>query len=192
MQDDIRDNEEINSEAFKENDTVGKEHSGDRPEKQKDAKAIEKLEKSLEKAVKDRDDYLDKYQRTFSEYINYKKRNQSAVTCAMKDGCADTVTMLLPVIDNFERALAHAEESSDKALAEGVLLVYKQLSGILETFGVKEIPSLGEPFDPNVHQAVQQAERSEGTKENTVVHVIQKGYMLDDKILRHSMVIVSK
>jgi len=155
-------------------------------------KKIKKLTGALEKAEQERDTYLDSYQRTFSEFNNFKKRNQDAMTCARKDGCADTVSTILPVMDNFERALAHVEDTTDQALADGVTMVYKQLSDILESMGVKEIPAEGEPFDPNIHQAIQQMDAQEGVAENTVVQVVQKGYTLGDKIIRHSMVIVSK
>ncbi len=160
--------------------------------KKTDDKHIEKMKKAMEALQKERDTYLDSYQRTFSEFNNFKKRNQAAVSCAIQDGCAETVVKILPVMDNFERALSHVEDSKDKALAEGVLMVYKQLSDILSSMGVKEIPAEGEPFDPNLHQAIQQAPSEEGVAPDTVVQVVQKGYMLGDKILRHSMVIVSK
>ena len=164
--------------------------------KEKEAKTeekhSEKLKKAMEALQQERDSYLDSYQRTFSDFNNYKKRNQAAVSCAIQDGCADTVVKMLPVMDNFERALSHVEDSTDKALAEGVLMVYKQFSDILTSIGVKEIPAEGEPFDPKLHQAIQQAEPQEGVAPNTVVQVVQKGYMLGEKILRHSMVIVSK
>ncbi len=160
--------------------------------KKTDEKHVEKMKKAMEALQKERDSYLDNYQRTFSDFNNYKKRNQSAVSCAIQDGCADTVVKILPVMDNFERALSHVEDSTDKALAEGVLMVYKQLAEILVSMGVKEIPAQGELFDPNLHQAIQQAPSQEGVAPDTVVQVVQKGYMLGDKILRHSMVIVSK
>ena len=158
----------------------------------KDEKHADHLKKAMEALQKERDTYLDSYQRTFSEFNNYKKRNQAAVSCAIQDGCAETVVKILPVMDNFERALSHVEDSTDKALSDGVLMVYKQLSDILYSMGVKEIPAEGEPFDPNLHQAIQQAPAEEGVAPDTVVQVVQKGYMLGDKILRHSMVIVSK
>jgi molecular chaperone GrpE len=111
----------------------------------------------------------------------------------MIDGSCDTVAKILPVLDNFERALEHAEDQEDSAFADGVSLVYKQLVDILAGMGVSEIPSMGEPFDPNVHHAIQQIEAEEGeAPPNTVVMVVQKGYVLGEKILRHSMVIVSK
>ena len=156
-------------------------------------KKIVKLEKALAQAEDEKCSFKDSYQRTFSEFNNFKKRNQSAIGCAMKDGACDTVAKILPVLDNFERALEHAEDQEDSAFADGVSLVYKQLVDILIGMGVSEIPSLGEQFDPNVHHAIQQVEVEEGEAEpNTVVMVVQKGYMLGEKILRHSMVIVSK
>ena len=96
------------------------------------------------------------------------------------------------MIDNFERALEHVEEQDDDAFVIGVSMVYKQLLDILEVMGVTEISALGEVFNPNLHQAIQQTEAEEGAETNTVVTVVQKGYMLGDKILRHSMVIVNK
>lgn len=191
---------EVSEKEVIENEVLEKDQKDrekeDKKSKAKAAKAedkkITKLTKALEKAEKERDTYLDSYQRTFSEFNNFKKRNQTASACARKEGCADTVEKILPVIDNFERALAHAEESTDKAFADGVTMVYKQLKDIMESLGVKEIPAEGEPFDPNVHQAIQQVESEEGVAADTVVQVVQKGYTLGDKIIRHSMVIVSK
>ncbi len=156
-------------------------------------KRVVKLEKALAQAEEEKNAFKDSYQRTFSDFNNFKKRNTAAISCAMKDGSCDTIAKILPVLDNFERALVHAEEQEDSAFANGVSLVYKQLVDILAGMCVIEIPSLGEPFDPNVHHAIQQVEVAQGEAEpNTVVAVVQKGYMLGDKILRHSMVIVSK
>lgn len=154
---------------------------------------IVKLEAALAQTEEEKCAFKDSYQRAFSEFNNFKKRNASAIGCAMIDGSCDTVVKILPVLDNFERALEHAEDQEDSAFADGVLLVYKQLVDILTGMGVTEIPSQGEPFDPNVHHAIQQVEVEEGEAlPNTVVTVVQKGYMLGEKILRHSMVIVSK
>ncbi len=169
-----------------------KKNTKDKAVKLQDKKIV-KLEKALAQAEDEKCSFKDSYQRTFSEFNNFKKRNQSAIGCAMKDGACDTVAKILPVLDNFERALEHAEDQEDSAFADGVSLVYKQLVDILIGMGVSEIPSLGEQFDPNVHHAIQQVEVEEGEAEpNTVVMVVQKGYMLGEKILRHSMVIVSK
>lgn len=151
-----------------------------------------KLEKALAKAIEERDSFKDSYLRTFSDYNNYKKRNQTLTSQAMKSGASDVIEKILPVLDNLERALEHIEENSEDGLAKGVLMVYKQLSDIIAALGVKEIPALGCEFDPNVHQAIQQVDAKEGEKAGTVAAVALKGYMLDDRVLRHSMVIVNK
>jgi molecular chaperone GrpE len=153
---------------------------------------IARLEKALAKAVEERDSYRDSYQRTFSDFNNYKKRNQSLTSQAMKAGAGEVLEKILPVIDNLERALEHIDENSEDALAKGVSMVYKQLWDITAALGVKEIPSLGCEFDPNLHQAIQQVDAQEGQKPGTVAAVALKGYMLDDRVLRHSMVIVNK
>jgi molecular chaperone GrpE len=158
----------------------------------KNNKEIAKLEKALSKAIEERDSYKDSYLRTFSDYNNYKKRNQTLTSQAMKAGACDVIEKILPVLDNLERALEHTDENSEDALAKGVSMVYKQLSDIIVALGVKEIPALGCEFDPNVHQAIQQVDAKEGEKQGTVAVVALKGYMLDDRVLRHSMVIVNK
>ena len=186
-------NEDLGESAAQSEDSQeAKEQSKAKPVKLEDKK-IAKLTKALEKAEEEKCSFKDSYQRTFSEFNNFKKRNQSAIGCAMKDGACDAIARILPVLDNFERALEHAEDQDDSAFADGVSMVYKQLVDILAGMDVAEIPSLGEQFDPNVHHAIQQIEVEEGEAEpNTVVMVVQKGYMLGEKILRHSMVIVSK
>jgi len=159
----------------------------------KDAeKKVKKLEKALSKLEDERDSLKDSYQRTFSEFNNFKKRSQGAACIAVKDGMGEAVEKILPVLDNFERALEHADEQQDTAFAQGVLMVYKQLIDILTAMEVSEIPAMGEVFDPTLHHAIQQAEAEDGTAPDTVVAVVQKGYKMCDKILRHSMVIVSK
>lgn len=150
-----------------------------------------RLEEELKKAVEERDAFKDSYLRTFSDYNNYKKRNQTIASQANKAGTGDVIEKILPVLDNLERALEHVDGNED-ALAAGVSMVYKQLSDIIAGMGVKEIPALGEEFDPSLHHAIQQQEAGEGVPPNKVVAVVQKGYMLDDRILRHSMVVVSK
>jgi molecular chaperone GrpE len=158
---------------------------------QKDKETI-KLEKALAEAIEERDSFKDSYQRTFSDYNNYRKRNQVLAAQAMKAGAGEVIEKILPVIDNFERALEHVNEEDGNPLTQGVLMVYKQLSDIITGMGVKEIPALGKEFDPNLHQAIQQVDAKAGEAPGTIAAVAQKGYMLDDKVLRHSMVIVNK
>ncbi len=151
-----------------------------------------KLEKALAAAIEERDSFKDSYLRTFSDYNNYRKRNQTLAAQAMKTGAVEVIEKILPVIDNFERALEHVNGEDEDPLAQGVMMVYKQLTGIITGFGVTEIPALGKEFDPNLHHAIQQADTKDGETPGTVSAVALKGYMLDDKVLRHSMVIVNK
>ena len=96
---------------------------------------------------------------------------------------------LLPVVDNFERAVGSATDTED-TLYTGVLMILKQLRDVLAELGVEEIPAEGEPFDPNYHNAVMHVE-DESCDDNVVVEVFQKGYKLGDKVIRHSMVKVA-
>ncbi len=151
-----------------------------------------KLEAALAAAEKERDDLLDKYQRTFSDFNNYKKRNLSAAASANRDGQAEAIDKILPVLDSFERALEPYEGKQDDAFVKGMFMVYRQLSDAVYALGVKEIPAGGEPFDPNRHQAISMQDAAEGQESGIVTNVLLKGYMMDDKVLRHSMVTVSK
>lgn len=174
---------ETDNNLAEEKKTSGKSHKD---------KETAKLEKALAAAIEERDSFKDSYQRTFSDYNNYKKRNQMLAAQAMKTGAGEVIEKILPVIDNFERALEHVNGKEADPLAQGVLMVYKQLTDIIAGFGVTEIPALGKEFDPNLHHAIQQVETQPGETPGTISVVALKGYMLDDKVLRHSMVIVNK
>lgn len=130
----------------------------------------------------------DKYMRLFAEFDNYRKRTAKEKTESYQDAVAKTVLELLPVVDNFERAMAVA--SADEAFKSGMEKIYQQLCETLKKLGVAEIPAMGEPFDPKVHNAIRQIE-DEAFGENTVCEVYQKGYRLGDRIIRHAMVSVA-
>ena len=147
------------------------------------------MEEKLEEAQKQAKDNLDKYIRQLAEFENFRKRSNSEKTAMYSNGVRDTVEKLLPVIDNFERAVEAADDKEDP-MYKGVEMILKQFMEILENLGVKEIPSKGEPFDPNVHSAVMHID-DESCDENVVVEVSQKGYTLGDKVIRPSMVKVA-
>ena len=140
------------------------------------------MEEKLEEAQKQAKDNLDKYIRQLAEFENFRKRSNSEKTAMYSNGVRDTVEKLLPVIDNFERAVEAADDKEDP-MYKGVEMILKQFMEILENLGVKEIPSKGEPFDPNVHSAVMHVD-DESCDENVVVEVFQKGYTLGDKVIR--------
>ena len=147
------------------------------------------MEEKLEEAQKQAKYNLDKYIRQLAEFENFRKRSNSEKTAMYSNGVRDTVEKLLPVIDNFERAVEAADDKEDP-MYKGVEMILKQFMEILENLGVKEIPSKGEPFDPNVHSAVMHID-DESCDENVVVEVFQKGYTLGDKVIRPSMVKVA-
>lgn len=157
-----------------------------------EAKSDGKKDIELEAVIAERDEYKDKYLRLLAEFNNYKKRTACTRSDAIKDGQCEAIGQILPVLDNLERALAHLECDSDNPMAQGVQMVHRQLLDTLEKLGIKEIPALGEPFDPNLHQAVQMVDAAEGEKPGNVGAVVLKGYMTDDRVIRHSMVIVNK
>jgi len=153
---------------------------------------VESLQQQLEKVMQERDEYLSLAQRIQADFDNYRKRNKNAIAEAYDAATADVVKSFLPVLDNLERALDSAKESSShEAIAKGVEMVVRQFKDVLKKLGVEEIDALGKAFDPELHEAVMRAEAEEGVEDNTVVEVFQKGYKYKDRVIRHSMVKVA-
>jgi molecular chaperone GrpE len=138
-----------------------------------------------EALVAERDDYKDSYLRLAAEYDNYRKRTRRERDALQAEVRAGTVEKFLPVYDNLERALAQPTE--DEAYRRGVELTMKGLTDALAGFGVSAIEALGKPFDPTLHDAVAHVSDDSG-EENRVVEVLQTGFRMGDRIVRHSMV----
>ena len=134
------------------------------------------------------------YLRLNADFDNFRKRTQRDKQEWSRYASQDIVEKLLRVMDNFEAATgAVTSGTADAAnVTEGFLMIYKQLIDILSQEGLTEIPALGEPFDPNKHEAVMTVSPGAGQKDNEIVMVMRKGYMLKDKVLRPSMVQVAK
>jgi molecular chaperone GrpE len=134
----------------------------------------------------------DKYLRVCAEFDNYKKRAAREVGDFRKYANETLLKDLLSVIDNLERAVESTQDVKEAAdgVVEGVEMTLKEILKIVERYGVKPVEALGEPFDPSFHQAVMQ-EESDSQPENTVLTELQKGYLLHDRLLRPSMVVVS-
>ena len=130
----------------------------------------------------------DKYLRLAAEYDNYRKRTTKEKEGIYADAKLDTVKPFLDVADNLDRAVSLFEEGDPHR--QGVELIAKQLSAVLEKLGVTEIEALGQPFDPEKHNAVMHIE-DESFGENTVAEVFQKGYQMGDKVVRFAMVKVA-
>ena len=134
-----------------------------------------------------RDEYLNVAQRVQADFENFRRRNQNLRKEAYEDGAKAFVSVMLPVVDNLERALDAAKESADEALREGVELVYRQLCEAFEKQGISPICRLGEKFDPALENAVLQGSSEDG-EPGTVCEVFQKGYQMKEAVLRHAMV----
>ncbi len=130
----------------------------------------------------------DKYRRILAEYDNFRKRSARERETVYADAASSTVAALLPVLDNLERALQ--VETQDEAFKKGVELTARQFYDCLEKLRVTEIPAKGEQFNPELHNAVMHVEE-EGTDDNTVVEVFQKGFSMNGRVVRHAMVKVA-
>jgi len=154
---------------------------------------MEELKKALERKTREAEAEHDKYLRLYAEFDNYRKRIQRDLVDFRKYANEQFALELLTVVDHLGLALKHAAEGGDtvQGLREGVELVYKQLRDVLEKFGIKAFQAEGHPFDPSRHDAMMQAVTDE-FPQNTVVQVMQEGYLYHDKVLRHAKVSVSK
>jgi molecular chaperone GrpE len=131
----------------------------------------------------------DRLLRTAAEFENYKKRAKKEIDDAQLRGREALLKEVLPVLDNLERALSHAQEKDP--LAVGVRMVEKQLLGALEKFGITRFSAMGQPFDPNVHDAIQQIETAD-VPAGSVAQEFAKGYKAGDRVIRPAMVAVAK
>jgi len=152
-----------------------------------------KLTQALELKAKEAAEAHDKYLRTSADFDNYRKRTQRDLADFRKYANEQMARELLSVVDHLSLAIKHAAEAgeSNDSLRQGVELVHKQLRDVLEKFGIMAFASQGEPFDPAKHEAIMQ-ETTDAVPENTVVQVLQEGYLYHDKVLRHARVSVSK
>ncbi len=175
--------EEENREALPEEEPAEEaaaeaEEAADTPEQQDDALAAAKAQAA---------EYLAMAQRIQADFENYRRRNESVRADAYADGRKDTAAAMLPVLDNLERAVAAAAPGESDALKNGVELVLKQMTEVYQKMDVTPIDRPGEKFDPNLENAVLQGTPEEG-EPGTVCQVLQKGYRMGDRILRHAMV----
>ena len=150
---------------------------------------VESLKKALAEEKAKAEDYLANWQRAQADFINYKRRVEQERNEATKFANAMLVLNLLPVLDDLERALENVSTKlAGLTWVEGIRLIYRKLQAVLQGHGLIEIKALGQPFDPNLHEAVLYGEGEEGL----VIEELQKGYMLHDRVLRPTMVKVGR
>ncbi len=151
-----------------------------------------RMQQELEEAKAESEAATDKLMRLAAEFDNYKKRNIKEQESVRKYAAQNLIKELLPILDNLERAIDSANESKEvDSLIDGVKMTLKQLYTVLEKEGVSVIKAVGEIFDPNFHEAVVHVPSNE-YPENVIVEEYQKGYILYDRVIRPSMVAVSK
>lgn len=150
------------------------------------AEAIE--EETQNEFEKKYNDANEKYMRTLAEYDNYRKRTIKEKESIYPEAKAVVVEKFLPLMDNFSRAIESAENKD--AFYDGVVMLKKQMDEVLTALGVEEIESVGQPFNPELHNAVMHIDDEE-QGENVIVEEFQKGYKIGDRVIRHSMVKVA-
>ena len=171
------------------NEEIKEEKKAEEP---KEHKKEHKKDKKLEELQNEVNTLKDKNMRIAAEMVNTLRRKDEETNRLLKYSNESLITELLPVIDNFERALNVDATSNDiESYQKGMTMIYNSLKSILEKYEVKEIDAIDKEFDPSYHQAVMQEEK-DGTKENIVIEVLQKGYTYKDKVIRPAMVKVSK
>lgn len=148
----------------------------------------EELENEVERLKKENDKYYVHLQRTAAEFDNYKKRVSKEKDNIYALAVGDVVAEYINVLDNIDRALA--VETADEKMKQGIEMIHKQMIGIMNSFGVVEIPTVNETFNPEVHDAVMHIE-SEEYGEQIVVEELRKGYRRGDRVIRHAMVKVA-
>ncbi len=192
--------EEAAEEAVKEAEKEAEKEAGEEQKKsdeEKDGSGKEDKKKHKDKDKKHKKDprdekiadLEDRVKRQMAEFENFRKRTDKEKSQMFDMGAKSVIEKILPVIDNFERGLANVPEGADEAFVNGMQMIYKQMTDELDKIGVKPIEALGQPFDPNFHNAVMQAESDE-YESGTVAQELQKGYMYHDTLVRPSMVSV--
>jgi molecular chaperone GrpE len=160
--------------------------------KGRDHKKIKELEDKLAATEKELSQLKDQFLRKLAEFENYKRRTEKEFLAHLEYANEELIVQLLPVIDDFERFLSHADKAENQqALREGVDLIYKKLGSLLDKKGLKLLESVGQEFDTEKHTALMQME-SDKYESGVIIDEYLKGYTLNNKVIRHAQVIVAK
>ena len=180
-----------NSEEIQDKDTVGSQEEVSTEEGN-----IENANQPEEAAEMDAADAVqverDKYLRLYSEFENFRRRTTKERLEMMQNASKDLMVELLPIVDDMERALKAMQKSGDSAAVEGMELIFKKLYGTLEKKGLKPMNAQGEVFDPEIHEAVTQFDAPTEDMKGKVIDELEKGYFLNDKVIRFAKVVVRK
>ena len=159
--------------------------------KKKDSE-VDILKKKIEEVTLEKSEMHDRYLRLYSEFDNYRKRTTKDKLDTIKNASEEMIRVLLPVVDDFERALKNAEKMEGvEAMKEGVQLIYSKLTTILRQKGLTAIESVGKPFDTDFHEAITNIPATDESQKGVVVDEVERGYLLNDKIIRYAKVVVA-
>ncbi len=177
---------------FEDNVVIDGDYAGDSEDTQ-----AEQEVNTLENQLADLQAQIEKEKKEYlflaAEFDNYRKRTLKEKAEIIKNGGENVLKGLLPIVDDFERGLKAAESDTDaKSVLEGMTLIYNKLVKYLESMGVKEMNSTGEPFNSDLHEAIAQVPAPSEDMKGKVLDTVQKGYMLNDKVLRHAKVAVAQ
>ena len=153
----------------------------------------ERLAQELEKAQQELEEQKDKNLRLYAEFDNYRKRTMKEKAELIKNGGEKTITAILPVLDDLERAIKTSETSDDvKAMREGIELIYNKFLKVLNQEGLQKIETDGEDFDTDYHEAIALVPAPSEDKKGKILDCVQTGYKLNDKVIRHAKVVVAQ
>lgn len=187
-----KEQEELNKTEAEAAETAEAEEAAPKADEQTEENQTELLEKQLKELQERLEEKENKLLRVQADFENYKRRARLDLEAAEKYRSQRIISDLLPALDNFDRALGiEPDNEQTKSLLQGMEMVHRQILEALKNEGVEEIPSVGQQFGPNLHQAVMQVE-DEQYESNAVVEELQKGYKLKDRVIRPSMVKVNQ
>lgn len=174
-------------------DTDKKKKSGIFSKKNKDKERIQELEEEVKKIKVEKAELNDRFLRLYSEFDNYKKRVSREKLDLIATASEKVIIDLLPVIDDYERAIAANEKAEDiNAIKEGFNLIYNKLQQLLKRFDVEEIVAKGETFDTDFHEAITHFPTDKEEDKGKVIDVTEKGYKIKDKVIRFAKVVVAQ
>ena len=186
--------EQAAEQATEATDTADADDNSDNSEKSEEYGEENSNEKSpLEEAQQQIDELKDKYLRSVAEFDNYRKRTLKEKAELILNGSEKAIAAVLPILDDMERAIANGEKTEDlNVLREGMSLIYTKFQKVLESIGVKEIETADADFDTDVHEAIAMVPGMGDDKKGKVLDCVQKGYKLNDKVIRHAKVAVGQ
>ncbi len=188
-------NEEIPQEevADQTTDNADEPVAEEKAEEAPEAEVADELETKLKEAEEKAVELNDRYLRLSAEFDNYRKRTLKEKTELILNGGEKVLTSILPVLDDMERAMQNMEKATDvKAVQEGVELIYTKFLQTLEQNGVKPIPTEGEALDTDFHEAIALIDAPTEEQKGKILDCVQKGYTLNDKVIRHAKVVIGK